>query len=152
MPTVQQADILPYNSPDICLLLRSKFLRQNYFLGKFYCCRLCNFSRGKAAPRTMSLSLSDVQHIANLAQLEISDERAEKTLAQLNGIFALVGQMSAVDTTGIEPLSHPIAALMPELSLRLRDDRVLEPDLRDAYQQCAPATQDGLYLVPRVVE
>ncbi|MBS1187346.1 MAG: putative Glutamyl-tRNA(Gln) amidotransferase subunit [Burkholderiaceae bacterium] len=100
----------------------------------------------------MSLSLSDVQHIANLAQLEISDERASKTLAQLNGIFALVGQMSAVDTTGIEPLSHPIAALMPELSLRLREDRVLEPDRRDAYQQCAPATQDGLYLVPRVVE
>ncbi len=100
----------------------------------------------------MSLSLSDVQHIANLAQLEISDERAAKTLEQLNGIFALVGQMSAVDTKGIEPLSHPIAALMPDLSLRLREDLVTEPNLRDAYQKPAPATQDGLYLVPRVVE
>lgn len=100
----------------------------------------------------MSLSLSDVQHIANLAQLEISDERAAKTLEQLNGIFALVGQMSAVDTKGIEPLSHPIAALMPDLSLRLREDLVTEPNLRDVYQKPAPATQDGLYLVPRVVE
>jgi aspartyl-tRNA(Asn)/glutamyl-tRNA(Gln) amidotransferase subunit C len=100
----------------------------------------------------MSLSLSDVQHIANLAQLELSDAQAQKTLGQLNGIFALVNQMSAVDTSGIEPLSHPIAALMPDLSLRLREDRVIEPDLRDAYQKPAPATQDGLYLVPRVIE
>lgn len=100
----------------------------------------------------MPLSLSDVQHIAHLAQLEISGDRAEKTLEQLNGIFALVGQMSAVDTTGIEPLSHPIAALMPDLSLRLRPDEVTEHNRREDYQQSAPATQDGLYLVPRVVE
>ena len=100
----------------------------------------------------MSLSLSDVKHIANLAQLELSDAQASKTLGQLNGIFALVGQMSAVDTTGIEPLSHPIAAHMPDLSLRLRLDAVTEPNLRENYQQPAPAVQDGLYLVPRVIE
>ncbi len=100
----------------------------------------------------MSLSLSDVKHIANLAQLELSDAQASKTLGQLNGIFALVGQMSAVDTTGIEPLSHPIAAHMPDLSLRLRPDAVTEPNLRENYQQPAPAVQDGLYLVPRVIE
>ena len=100
----------------------------------------------------MSLSLSDVTHIADLAQLELSDNQAAKTLSQLNGIFALVNQMSAVDTAGIEPLSHPIAALMPDLSLRLREDYVTEPDRRDAYQQPAPATQDGLYLVPKVIE
>ena len=100
----------------------------------------------------MSLSLSDVKHIANLAQLELSDEQASKTLVQLNGIFALVGQMSAVDTTGIEPLSHPIAAHMPELSLRLRTDTVTEPNRREDYQKSAPAVQDGLYLVPKVIE
>jgi len=100
----------------------------------------------------MHLNLSDVQHIANLAQLELSDTQAQKTLGQLNGIFELVNQMRAVDTTGIEPLSHPIAALMPDLSLRLREDNVSEPDRRDAYQQAAPATQDGLYLVPKVIE
>jgi len=100
----------------------------------------------------MPLSLSDVQHIANLAQLEISDARAGKTLEQLNGIFALVEQMRAVDTTGIEPLSHPIAAHMPELSLRLREDIVSEENRREDNQQPAPATQDGLYLVPQVIE
>lgn len=100
----------------------------------------------------MSLSLSDVQHIANLAQLEISDARASKTLEQLNSIFALVGQMSAVDTIGIEPLSHPIAAHMPELSLRLRADTVTESNRREDYQKPAPAVQDGLYLVPKVIE
>ena len=100
----------------------------------------------------MSLTLSDVTHIADLALLELSDDQARKTLGQLNGIFELVNQMSAVDTTGIEPLSHPIAVCMPDLSLRLREDAVLEPNLRDTYQKSAPATQDGLYLVPKVIE
>ncbi len=100
----------------------------------------------------MSLTLSDVTHIADLALLELSDDQARKTLGQLNGIFELVNQMSAVDTTGIEPLSHPISVCMPDLSLRLREDKVLEPDMRDLYQKSAPATQDGLYLVPRVIE
>lgn len=100
----------------------------------------------------MSLTLSDVKHIADLAQLELSDAQAEKTLSQLNGIFALVNQMNGVNTAGVEPLSHPIAALMPDLSLRLREDVVIEPDRRDAYQQPAPAVQDGLYLVPKVIE
>jgi len=100
----------------------------------------------------MSLALSDVKRIANLAQLELSDDQASKTLDQLNGIFALVEQMSAIDTSGIEPLSHPIAALMQNLSLRLRDDVVSETNRREDYQQVAPATQDGLYLVPKVIE
>lgn len=100
----------------------------------------------------MSLSLSDVQHIANLAQLEISDGQADKMLEQLNGILALVGQMSAVDTTGVAPLSHPVAAYLPDVALRLRKDEVTEENRRDDYQQSAPMTQDGLYLVPRVIE
>ncbi len=100
----------------------------------------------------MSLSLSDVKHIADLAQLELSDAQANKTLGQLNGIFALVEQMSAVNTVGIEPLSHPIAACVPDLSLRLRNDAVSEKDQRENYQQPAPAIQDGLYLVPKVIE
>ncbi len=100
----------------------------------------------------MSLELSDVKRLANLAQLELSEAQAAATLAKLNGIFALVEQMKAVDTTGIEPLSHPIAAFQPELALRLRADEVTEPNRRDDYQQGAPATQDGLYLVPKVIE
>lgn len=100
----------------------------------------------------MSLDLSDVKRLAVLAQLELTDAQAAQTLDKLNGIFALVEQMRAVDTTGVTPLSHPIAALRPELALRLRDDVVTETNRREAYQACAPATQDGLYLVPKVID
>jgi aspartyl-tRNA(Asn)/glutamyl-tRNA(Gln) amidotransferase subunit C len=100
----------------------------------------------------MSLELSDVRRLAVLAQLELNDEQSVRTLDKLNGIFSLVEQLRAVDTTGVEPLNHPIAAAMPELSLRLREDVVSEPNRRDDYQQVAPATQDGLYLVPKVIE
>lgn len=100
----------------------------------------------------MSLALSDVKRIANLSRLELTDDQAGQTLEKLNGIFALVEQMRAVDTTGVEPLSHPIAAIEPALALRLRDDAVTESNRREDYQQPAPATQDGLYLVPKVIE
>ncbi|MBC3870912.1 MULTISPECIES: Asp-tRNA(Asn)/Glu-tRNA(Gln) amidotransferase subunit GatC [Undibacterium] len=100
----------------------------------------------------MSLTLNDVNRIANLAKLNISAAEADSTLDKLNGIFALAEQLKAVDTTGVAPLSHPIAALLPELALRLREDIVTETNQRDAYQQPAPATQDGLYLVPKVIE
>ena len=100
----------------------------------------------------MSLTLNDVNRIANLAKLNISAAEADSTLDKLNGIFALAEQLKAVDTTGLAPLSHPIAALLPELALRLREDIVTETNQRDAYQQPAPATQDGLYLVPKVIE
>ncbi|HEX2530575.1 MAG TPA: Asp-tRNA(Asn)/Glu-tRNA(Gln) amidotransferase subunit GatC [Burkholderiaceae bacterium] len=100
----------------------------------------------------MSLALSDVKRLTQLAQLDLSDDQAARTLDQLNGIFALVEQMKAIDTAGIEPLSHPIAAFQADLALRLREDEVTEPNRRDDYQQAAPATQDGLYLVPKVIE
>ena len=100
----------------------------------------------------MSLTITDVTRIANLAKLNISPSEADSTLDKLNGIFSLAEQLKAVDTTGVAPLSHPIAALLPELALRLREDVVTETNHRDAYQQCAPATQDGLYLVPKVIE
>lgn len=100
----------------------------------------------------MSLALSDVKRLAHLAQLDLTDDQASQTLDKLNGIFALVEQMRAVDTSGIEPLNHPIAALLPDLALRLRDDVATEPNRREDYQKPAPATQDGLYLVPKVIE
>lgn len=100
----------------------------------------------------MSLVLSDVKRLAILAQLDLTEDQAAQTLIKLNGIFALVEQMKAVDTTDVEPLSQPIAAYNPGLALRLRDDVVTEPNRRDDYQKPAPATQDGLYLVPKVIE
>lgn len=100
----------------------------------------------------MSLTLQDVQRIANLARLELRADEAETTLGQLNRIFAMVEQMRSIDTAGVEPLSHPISALMPDLALRLRPDTVSETDRRADYQACAIATEDGLYLVPKVIE
>ncbi|MCH8621114.1 Asp-tRNA(Asn)/Glu-tRNA(Gln) amidotransferase subunit GatC [Undibacterium sp. TS12] len=100
----------------------------------------------------MSLTLEDVKRIANLAKLETSAEEQVSTLEKLNGIFSLVEQLKAVDTTGVAPLSHPIAALLPEMALRLREDVVSESNRREDYQKPAPATQDGLYLVPQVIE
>jgi aspartyl-tRNA(Asn)/glutamyl-tRNA(Gln) amidotransferase subunit C len=100
----------------------------------------------------MSLELSDVKRLSMLAQLELTEAQSAQTLDKLNGIFALVEQLRAVDTSGIEPLNHPIAMVLPELSLRLREDVVTESNHREDYQKVAPATQDGLYLVPKVIE
>ena len=100
----------------------------------------------------MSLDLTDVKRLARLAQLDLNDEQGARTLDKLNGIFALVEQMRAVDTSGVEPLNHPIAAYQDDVALRLREDAVTEPNHRNEYQQVAPATQDGLYLVPKVIE
>ena len=104
----------------------------------------------------MSLTLSDVKRIAHLAQLEMKDEQAAIALTELNGIFALAEQMQAVDTSGIAPLSHPLAAYMetqPDpIALRLRLDAATEANRRDDYLALAPMTQDGLYLVPKVIE
>lgn len=100
----------------------------------------------------MSLSLNDIARLAKLAQLDLSEQQATDTLAKLNDIFALVEQMKAVDTTGVEPLSHPVAAWRNDLAMRLRDDQITEPNRRDDYQQPAPMVQDGLYLVPKVIE
>ncbi len=100
----------------------------------------------------MSLTLDDIARLSRLAQLELSEPQATDALAKLNDIFSLVEQMKAVDTTGIEPLAHPVAVWRDDLAMRLREDRVTEPDRRDDYQQPAPLVQDGLYLVPKVIE
>jgi aspartyl-tRNA(Asn)/glutamyl-tRNA(Gln) amidotransferase subunit C len=100
----------------------------------------------------MSLTITDVETLVKLAQIKLDGEQKTKTLDQLNGIFALVEQMRAVDTTGVEPLNHPIDAYQNGVALRLRDDKITEPNRRDDYQKVAPATQDGLYLVPQVIE
>ena len=100
----------------------------------------------------MSLTLTDVKRLAILAQLSLTEAQAEQTLDKLNDIFGLVEQMQAIDTQGVEPLSQPIAAYDPDFASRLRDDAVTESNRRDDYQKPAPAVQDGLYLVPKVIE
>lgn len=95
----------------------------------------------------MSLTQADVQRIAHLARIEVSDAEAEGYLRQLSSIFQLVEQMQAVDTSGIEPMAHA-----QDVVLRLRPDAVSEPNRRDAYQAVAPQVEEGLYLVPKVIE
>ena len=99
----------------------------------------------------MSLTISDIDRIANLARLELQPDEASRMLGQINGFFDIVEQMRAVDTAGIEPLAHPVAAI-EDIALRLRDDVASEPNQREANQRSAPAVERGLFLVPRVIE
>ena len=99
----------------------------------------------------MALTPEDIHRLAHLARLELSADQGERLLTRLNGFFDLVEAMRAVDTTGIEPLAHPLAAVQ-DVQLRLRPDVVSESDQRQAHQQSAPAVEDGLFLVPRVIE
>ena len=97
----------------------------------------------------MSITSEQVTHIARLARLRIDPQQAEFHADQLSRILAVVEQMERIDTRGVTPMSHP-----QEGALRLRDDEVSAsaPNRREEYQQIAPATEQGLYLVPRVIE
>ncbi|HUO43799.1 MAG TPA: Asp-tRNA(Asn)/Glu-tRNA(Gln) amidotransferase subunit GatC [Burkholderiales bacterium] len=95
----------------------------------------------------MAFSPDDVARIAHLARIEIEPCDSERTLAQLTGIFGLIEQMQAVDTRGVEPMAHA-----RDVTLRLREDAVTEPDQRAAFQAIAPQVEAGLYLVPKVIE
>ena len=99
----------------------------------------------------MSLNSQDIARIANLARLELHSEESERMLAQINGFFAIVEKMRAVDTSGVEPLTHPVAAVQ-DVQLRLREDVASEPNQREANQRSAPAVERGLFLVPKVIE
>ena len=97
------------------------------------------------------MKLDDVQRIAHLSRLELSQAEAEAVLPQLQAVFSLVEEMQAVDTSGLEPLAHPILFLR-ELAQPMRVDQVTESDQRAANMQSAPAKQDGYFIVPRVIE
>ena len=98
----------------------------------------------------MALTPQEVTRIAQLARLELQPAEAAAMLSQLNDFFRVVEQMSAVDTSGVEPLYTPLSAVQ-EVVLRLRDDTVTETDDRTANQRSAPAVEDGLFLVPKVI-
>jgi aspartyl-tRNA(Asn)/glutamyl-tRNA(Gln) amidotransferase subunit C len=100
----------------------------------------------------MSLTQQDVERIAHLARIELDPAHTEKYLHQLNAIFALAEKMQVIDTKDVLPLSHPVSAHLDSLSLRLREDKITESNQRQSIQSQAPATQDGLYLVPKVIE
>ena len=95
----------------------------------------------------MALSADDVRRIAVLARIEVSVEEVEQMLGHLNDIFGLIEQMQAVDSEGIVPMAHP-----QDVILRLREDRVTEGDDHVEFQRNAPQVENGLYLVPKVIE
>jgi aspartyl-tRNA(Asn)/glutamyl-tRNA(Gln) amidotransferase subunit C len=99
----------------------------------------------------MALTPQDIARVAELARLELRPDETERTLSQINGFFKLVEQMDAINTDGVEPLAHP-AAVLGQVALRLREDIASEPNQREASQVSAPAVENGLFLVPKVIE
>jgi len=95
----------------------------------------------------MSLSPDEVRHIAHLARLRIDDGDVDDYANNLSRIVDFVDQLGQADTAEVTPMAHPV-----DMAQRLREDRVTEENHRDEYQQNAPATEAGLYLVPRVIE
>lgn len=95
----------------------------------------------------MALTLDDVKRVAHLARLAVDEAEAQAVLSQLNGVFQLIAEMRAVDTDGIEPMSHVL-----DVTQRLRADVVSEPDQHDRFQSIAPHVEGDLYLVPKVIE
>ena len=95
----------------------------------------------------MAFDKSEVEKIAHLARLHINEAEADEVTKRITDILALIDQMQSVDTDGVEPLAHPLDVVQ-----RLRADRVTEANHRDELQTLAPEAQDGLYLVPKVIE
>ncbi len=102
----------------------------------------------------MTLTVQDVTRMARLARIAVAPEHQADVLNDLNHIFGLIEQLQAVDTQGVEPLAHPLSAI-EEVELRLRADIVTEPSSAQAREQLmanAPASENGLFLVPKVIE
>jgi len=95
----------------------------------------------------MAIASSDIAQLAHLARIALPDDQVEQVTRRIAEVLDLVGQLQAVDTTGVEPMAHPLDAMQ-----RLRSDQITETNQREAFQAIAPATEDGLYLVPRVIE
>jgi aspartyl-tRNA(Asn)/glutamyl-tRNA(Gln) amidotransferase subunit C len=95
----------------------------------------------------MALNKTEIEKIAHLARLHISESETEEVTTRITDILALIDQMQSEDTEAVEPLAHPL-----DLVQRLRADEIIEDNQRDKLQKLAPASEDGLYLVPKVLE
>lgn len=95
----------------------------------------------------MAFDKSEVEKVAHLARLHVSESEADEVSTRITDILALIDQMQSVDTESVEPLAHPLDVVQ-----RLRSDSITEGNQRDELQQLAPASEDGLYLVPKVLD
>ena len=101
--------------------------------------------------KNATISPEDIRRLALLARIDLTSAEADRAGEQLNRIFSLVAQLQAVDTAGVEPLCHPIA-MIEEMTLRLRPDVATETDQRVVNMANAPQQENGLFLVPKVLE
>ena len=95
----------------------------------------------------MTISRKDIEKVAVLARIKVNDEQVSALEKDLGNILDLVDQLGAADTDSVQPMAHPLDAVQ-----RLRADEVTETNERERFQAIAPATENGLYLVPRVIE
>lgn len=95
----------------------------------------------------MAIAPSDIAKLAHLARIAVPESEVDQLTQRISDVLDLVDQLQAADTEGVQPMAHPLDATQ-----RLRADQVTEPNQRDEFQAIAPATEDGLYLVPRVIE
>ena len=93
------------------------------------------------------ISIDDVHRVAHLARIEIDAAEADEVRAKLDAIFGMINELQSIDTTGVVPMAHAQDVAMP-----LRPDVVTDVDQHALYQSVAPAVEDGLYLVPKVIE
>lgn len=96
---------------------------------------------------SMTVQQDEIEKIAELARIRIAPEEAAEVTSRIANILTLVDQLQAVDTSGVEPMANPLGAVQ-----RLRADTVTEASQREAFQAIAPAVENGLYLVPKVIE
>lgn len=95
----------------------------------------------------MSVEQSEIEKIARLARIRIEHNDVPEVAARINAILSMVDTMQSIDTSGVEPMANPLDACQ-----RLRADEVTESDQRERFQAIAPQAENGLYLVPRVIE
>lgn len=95
----------------------------------------------------MSLSMKDVEKIAHLARIQLSDTELSQFQPEISNILQMVAAMDKIDTSAVEPMAHPL-----DTTQRLRDDKVTEVDQHELFQSLAPSTEQDLYLVPQVIE
>jgi len=95
----------------------------------------------------MALTADQIRQVAHLARLELKPEQVEKYARELSNILDMVGQLTRADTSGTEPMAHPL-----DMSQRLRPDAVTESNQREEFQAHAPSVKHGLYIVPKVIE
>lgn len=95
----------------------------------------------------MAIEQDEIEKIAELARIRIAEDQIGQVTARITEILGMVDQLQAVDTSGVEPMANPLDA-----TARLRADEVTEINRREAFQAIAPAVENGLYLVPKVIE